>query len=211
MIIKDTIKALLKSNFEGVQLSDARVEALAKRMEGKVTTEEEVLSKLESFNELKPLTEIASEDDRARTAQAELDKLKGRAVVKEKVEEEPAPTVDANKAILEAIKGLTDTVTALKGEKVITDRRSLITAKLATAGADYSAKVLRDFGRMSFATDEDFNTYLTDVETDFASHTQEAAESKLGKDAPFVGVGADGKVKEATQGEIDSLFGDIKL
>ena len=109
------------------------------------------------------------------------------------------------------MKALTETVAGLKSEKVVTDRQALIMGKLANADKDYSAKVLRDFGRMSFATDEDFTTYLTDVETDFANHTQTQAESKLGKDSPFSSVGKDGKIAEASQAEVDKLFGDIKI
>lgn len=207
MNIKDTIKALLKSNFGGVQLSDTRVEALAKNMEGKVTTEEELLAKLEAFNELKPLSEIASEDDRARTAQAELDKLKGKKPVVEERKPEEEETPAWAKALVEGQKAMADTIAALQSEKVVNDRKASLLAKLTNADEAYSGKVLRDFGRMSFATDEDFAAYLTDVESDFAAHVQATAESKLGKDTPYTGASGgnlkDDEVSPAMQAIIE--------
>lgn len=216
MNIKELIKTLLQSKFGGAQLSASRVDALAKRLEGKVTTEEELLERLTALDEAIPFQDIAKEDDRARSVQAELDKLKTPTPQSTPPTPVPDPAPDADvstkdKAILDALKALTDQVAGLKSEKVVTDRQSLILGKLANADKDYSSKVLRDFGRMSFATDDDFTAYLTDVETDFANHTQTQAESKLGKDNPFAGVGKDGKITEASQAEVDKLFGDIKI
>lgn len=220
MDIKKAIRALLQTKFGGAQLSAARVDELAKRFEGKVTTEEELEAKMGAINEYLPFTDLAKDDDRARSVQAELDKLKTPTPAPQPTPPEPTPVpapaaseeVPAYiKAITDGMKALTDTVAGLKSEKVVTDRQSLIMGKLANANKEYSAKVLRDFGRMSFATDEDFTTYLADVETDFANHTQTQAESKLGKDSPFSSVGKDGKVKEATKEELDSVMSEIGL
>jgi len=220
MDIKKAIRALLQTKFGGAQLSAARVDELAKRFEGKVTTEEELEAKMGAINEYLPFTDLAKDDDRARSVQAELEKLKTPAPAPQPTPPEPAPVpapaaseeVPAwAKAIIDGNKTVTEKLAALEGQKVINDRRSIIQAKLKDAGEDYSAKVLRDFGRMNFATDDDFNTYLTDVETDFANHTQTQAESKLGKDSPFSSVGKDGKVKEATKEELDSVMSEIGL
>ncbi|EFK57351.1 hypothetical protein U0038_17530 [Sphingobacterium spiritivorum] len=225
MNIKELIKTLLQSNFGGAQLSDARVEQLAKRLEGKVTTEDELKEKLSLLNELEPFSEKVKEDDRMRSFQSEIEKLKkgaGQSDDKDKGDEGAGGSGAASgagseeipawaKAIIDGNKTVTEKLAALEGQKVVNDRRSIIQAKLKDADKDYSSKVLRDFGRMNFATDEDFTAYLTDVETDFANHTQTQAESKLGKDNPFAGVGKDGKITEASQAEVDKLFGDIKI
>lgn len=224
MNIKELIKTLLQSKFGGVQLSATRVEELAKRMEGKVESEDDVKAKLSAFNELFPFADIVKEDDRQRTLNSELEKLKKGAGKSEKEKEEEggagegsgsaASTEDMPawaKAIIDGNKTVTEKLAALEGQKVVNDRRSLIQAKLKDAGEDYSSKVLRDFGRMSFTDDAAFQEYLTDIETDFANHTQTQAESKLGKDNPFAGVGKDGKITEASQAEVDKLFGDIKI
>lgn len=223
MDIKKAIRALLQSEFGGVQLSDARVEQLAKRLEGKVTTEDELKEKLSLLNELEPFSEKVKEDDRMRSFQSEIEKLKkgaGKSDDKDKGDEGAGGSGAASgagseeipawaKAIIDGNKTVTEKLAALEGQKVVNDRRSIIQAKLKDAGEDYSAKVLRDFSRMSFATDEDFTTYLTDVETDFANHTQTQAESKLGKDAPLVSVGQDGKVAQASKEELDAAFSNL--
>ncbi len=224
MDIKKAIRALLQSDFGGVQLSATRVEELAKRMDGKVESEDDVKAKLSAFNELFPFADIVKEDDRQRSLNSELEKLKKGAGKSEKEKEEEGgdgeeggSTAGADdmpawaKQLIDGNKALTETVQALKGEKVVNDRRSLIQAKLKDAGEDYSSKVLRDFGRMSFTDDAAFQEYLTDIETDFANHTQTTAESKLGKDSPFSSVGKDGKVKEATKEELDSVMSEIGL
>lgn len=224
MDIKKAIRALLQSDFGGVQLSATRVEELAKRMDGKVESEDQVKEKLSAFNELFPFADIVKEDDRQRSLNSELEKLKKGAGKSEKEKDEEGVAGDGSgsaagsedmpswaKALIDGNKALTETVQALKGDKVVNDRRSLIQAKLKDAGEDYSAKVLRDFGRMNFATEEDFTAYLTDIEADFANYTQSTAESKLGKDSPFSSVGNDGKVKEATKEELDSVMSEIGL
>lgn len=213
MDFKKLIRALLQSKFGGAQLSDARVNELIEKVKDKVTTEEELEAKLDAFNEGYAFTEIAKDDDRYRTKLAELEKLKKPA-------DEPAPADPAKptedmpawaKALVDGTKALQDTVQALKGDKVVNDRRSAILGKLNGADDTYSGKVLRDFSRMSFTDDTAFNEYLGEVESDFTTHTQVQAESKLGNDAPFKSISKDGKVAEATKDELDSVMNEIGL
>ena len=220
MDIKKAIRALLQTKFGGAQLSAARVDELAKRFEGKVTTEEELEAKMGAINEYLPFTDLAKDDDRARSVQAELDKLKTPAPSPQPTPPEPTPvpTPAASeevpawaKAIIDGNKTVTEKLAALEGQKVVNDRKTAILAKLDGASEEYKAKVVRDFGYMNFTDDNAFGEFLGHVETDFANHTQTTAESKLGKDSPFSSVGKDGKVKEASQAEVDKLFGDIKI
>ena len=193
MDIKKLIRALLLSKFGGVQLSDARVEQLAKRLEGLVETEEELETRLTALDEAIPFADIAKEDDRIRSLEAAAKAKKPVArkpVEREEEEEESDEEIPAwAKALIDGNKALQDTVQALKGEKVVSDRRSAILAKLKGADEAYANKVVRDFGRMSFADDEAFEEYLGDVEKDFTEHAQSQAESKLGNDAPYLGSG----------------------
>lgn len=198
MDIKKLIRALLLSKFGGVQLSDARVEQLAKRLEGLVETEEELETRLTALDEALPFADIAKEDDRIRSLEAAA-KAKGKKKPVETVEEEEDEPDDEMpawaKALIDGNKALQDTVQALKGEKIVSDRRSAILAKLKGADEAYANKVVRDFGRMSFADDEAFEEYLGDVEKDFTEHAQSQAESKLGNDAPYLGSGG-GNLKD---------------
>lgn len=212
MNIKESIKTLLQTKFGGVVLSDARIEQLAKQAEGKVTDEAGLLAKLEAWNEGYPFATIKSDDDRMRSLEAEAKKKPEPKVEETKKEEVKGDEIPAwAKAIIDGQKAMTETVSALKGEKLVTDRKTAILAKLDGASEDYKAKVVRDFGYMNFADDNAFGEFLGHVESDYAAHVQTQAESSLGKDAPFAGVGKDGRVNEASKAELDAVMNEIGL
>lgn len=215
MNIKESIKALLQTKFGGVQLSATRVDELVKRLEGKVKDESELEARLVILDEAFPFWDIAKADDRARTQQAELEKLKKPVPIPQpEPTPEPAPTAthglsieDINKVISSALKPLADSVAGLQGQKLVTDRKTAILAKLDGASEDYKAKVVRDFGYMNFADDNAFGEFLGHVESDYAAHVQRQAESSLGKDAPFAGISdAKGQVSDAT---VDSIVSNL--
>lgn len=212
MDIKKLIRALLQSKFGGVQLSDARVEQLAKRLEGLVETEEELETRLTALDEALPFADIAKEDDRIRSLEAAAKAKKPVAKKPVEREEEDEPGEDnKDSELLALLKEMKNEISSIKGEKIVSDRRSAILAKLKGADEAYTNKVVRDFGRMSFADDEAFEEYLGDVEKDFTEHAQSQAESKLGNDAPYFGVGKDGKTKEASKEELDAVMDTITI
>lgn len=212
MNIKESIKTLLQTKFGGVVLSDARIEQFAKQAEGKVTDEAGLLAKLEAWNEGYPFATIKSDDDRMRSLEAEAKKKPVPKVEETKKEEEKDDEIPAwAKALIDGQKAMNETVDALKGEKLVTDRKTAILAKLDGASENYKAKVVRDFGYMNFADDNAFGEFLGHVESDYAAHVQTQAESSLGKDAPFAGVGSDGRVKEASKAELDAVMSEIKF
>lgn len=200
-----------------MQLSAARVDQLAKRFEGKVETEDELEAKLSDFNDLFPLADIARDDDRQRSLQSEITKLKEG---KGEAGADPANTTSDDtppkdedqpawvKALLETQNTLMTEISALKTGKVANDRKASILSKLDGADEKYSSKVVRDFGRMKFESDEEFEEYLNDVEDDFKAYQQTIAEGKLGNDQPFSGVGGvklkDDEVSPFMQGFLDS-------
>ncbi len=107
MDFKKLIRALLQSKFGGAQLSDARVNELIEKVKDKVTTEEELEAKLEAYNEAYAFTEIAKDDDRYRTKNAELEKLKGSTKGDDKevkAEEASAATADEMPAWAKALE-----------------------------------------------------------------------------------------------------------
>src|SRR5690606_16005632 len=121
-----------------------------KRLDGKVETEDELETRLTALDEALPFVDIAKEDDRIRGLEAAAKKKPAaRKPVAEEEDDERDEAMPAwAKALIEGTKALQETVTGLKGEKVVTDRKSAILAKLKDADETYSAKVLRDFGRM---------------------------------------------------------------
>lgn len=75
----------------------------------------------------------------------------------------------------------------------------------------FKAKALKDFGRMQFDSDEAFNEYLTDTETDIATANQTVANSTLGKhERPWMANGQTDK-KEASKEEIDAVIDKLPI
>ncbi|MNL51125.1 hypothetical protein D3C87_1741980 [compost metagenome] len=105
---------------------------------------------------------------------------------------------------------MTATVTNLQNGNTAQTRRQQLEAKLKDAPEKFKARALRDFDRLKIDSEEDFTSYLADVEQDVAEEIQADSDRGLGNDAPARSAGG-GKTTEATQGEIDSLFGDIKI
>jgi hypothetical protein len=87
--MKQKIIARLKEKFSGVNLSNTRLDAIADKLAPKITDETQIDAKLDELNEILPFTEIAKQDDRVRTLEAELKKPKPGP--------QPTPTPDPPK------------------------------------------------------------------------------------------------------------------
>ena len=98
------------------------------------------------------------------------------------------------KALIEQNKQLAEKVAAFEGSKTTETRLQQLEAKLTKTPEAFKAKALKDFKRMQFDSDEAFNEYLGEVETDITALNQELADSKLaGGTKPIFGSkGADG-------------------
>ena len=70
--MKEKIIASIKAKFPAVNLSKARLDAIAAILEKKVTDESEIDAKLDEFNEYNPLADIAKQDDAMRNMQNKL-------------------------------------------------------------------------------------------------------------------------------------------
>ena len=66
----------------------------------------------------------------------------------------------------------------MKGEKVTTGRKERLSKLLADTGT-YGEAALKNFERMSFKDDDDFDDYFTSVEEDLAKFKQQMADSGL--------------------------------
>lgn len=109
-------------------------------------------------------------------------------------------------AIQEAVKPLQEKLAGFEQANENKSRLQQLTEKLSTCKDEtFKAKVLKDFGRMSFETDDDFTEYLTDTETDVATANQNLSDLGLGaQGAPYLPTGGVGK--EATDAEIDAVM-----
>lgn len=76
---------------------------------------------------------------------------------------------------------------ALSGER-IADKRKTKLEKLLKDTGKYGERMLKNYARMNFETDDDFDEFLADVEEDLKSANQERVNKGLGKlGAPATG------------------------
>lgn len=207
--LQEKILALLVAKFQGVRKDG--LQQLAAAIGLQVASKEEanqVVDKLTADKVNGFVTEWR------RTADAEIKKandtyeegLRRKYDFKEKNTPDPNPAPDPNKpadggaVTLDAIsklidsklKGVQDSITTLNADKVATSRRELFVAKLDEAKVDGRQRemMLRNFDRANttFANDDDFNSYLTEVQGDIAALQQEHADSGLqGHEKPIFG------------------------
>lgn len=83
-------------------------------------------------------------------------------------------------ALIDSNKTLNDQLAAIKGEK-ITDTRRAKLGTLLKGTKSFGDSKLRDFRRMKFDTDEDFDEFYAEVEADLKTFNQERANAGLEK------------------------------
>ena len=82
------------------------------------------------------------------------------------------------KDLLKTVETLNSEITALKGEKLTTSRKSKLEALLKDTGS-FGARTLKSFNKMKFENDEEFEEFYSDVEEDLKSYNQERADNGL--------------------------------
>lgn len=206
--LQEKILALLVAKFQGVRKDG--LQQLAAALGLQVASEEEanqVVDKLTADKVSAFVTEWR------RTADAEIKKandtyeegLRRKYDFKEKNTETPpaddtnkptdgeAVTLDAiSKLIDNKLKGVQDSITTLNADKVATSRREQFVAKLDEAKVEGRQReiMLRNFDRAktTFTNDDDFNSYMTEMQGDIAALQQERADSGLqGHGKPLFG------------------------
>lgn len=83
-------------------------------------------------------------------------------------------------AIAKAVKPIQDKLASYETDYVAKSRLQSLNDKLASCNDDnFRAQTLKDFARMKFESDDDFNAYLTEKATDIETANQSVANSKL--------------------------------
>lgn len=109
------------------------------------------------------------------------------------------------KTLTETLKVLSGDVSAIKQERTSNSRKAQLEAALKDTGS-YGKRTLKAFSRMKFDSDEDFDTYLEEINEDVKTWKQEQADlglSKMGR-VPGAGSGS-GKEQTMTDKEIEDL------
>ena len=175
--MKKEILEALKAKFTGV--SEAILSRIADKLAKTVTKQEEIATAVEGVTFQQVLESYG--DSRATEAQqtavtnyekkhglkdgkkVEEEKQKPKEKTEEKKPDEEMP--EWAKALMESNKALTDKLTAIEGEKLATSRKSSLNAILKDAPETIRQRYEKDFARMTFKDDEDFNGWIAEVVT----------------------------------------------
>lgn len=109
------------------------------------------------------------------------------------------------KELLDSNNELKSKLAGFEGEKVKQSRVQMLEGKLKDVPETFKAQKLKDFGRMNFDSDESFNEYLTEFDTDISAFNQEMADTKLlGGSKPIFG----SKDKDGVSSAVSSYIAD---
>jgi hypothetical protein len=227
MTLKEKIAARLKAKAAGekANLSQKRLDAIALRAEKGLTDDSDdtaIDANIDAINELTPFKEIAAMDDhnRAKEAKEKTEKEKTEKEAAEKAAKEgkvelPDDAPAWMKTFMEAqaaqTKALTDQIAAFSGEKVLTTRREQYAKTLEGTSEAYKTEALKDFDRLSFKDDADYQEWATGKTESVKAFIQDEANNGLGGDRPAGGQGgkAPAAPKVASAEVVDEILQNI--
>ena len=182
--MKNKILELLKPKFEGV--SETILGRIADKLSKTAKTDEDVNTLIEGVTFQQILESYG--DSRATEAQqsavANYEKkhgLKDGKSVKTEPKAEPKaePKTENDdvpawaKALIDSNNSLKSELEAIKGEKTTNKRKSELDKVLNKAPEKIRQRYTKDFERMSFKDDEDFNSWIGDITPDVEAITNE--------------------------------------
>lgn len=182
--MKNKILELLKPKFEGV--SETILGRIADKLSKTAKTDEDVNTLIEGVTFQQILESYG--DSRATEAQqsavANYEKkhgLKDGKSVKTEPKTEPKaePKTENDdvpawaKALIDSNNSLKSELEAIKGEKTTNKRKSELDKVLNKAPEKIRQRYTKDFERMSFKDDEDFNAWIGDITPDVEAITNE--------------------------------------
>ena len=223
--MKDKILALLLAAFAGVRKDG--LTQLARILALQAATEEEAKALVDKLTKMQVdefVKEFRAEVDKEvsegnKTFETNL-KKKFEFVERkpEKADEKPNETDSGDiasivKAALAAeLNPLKQELASFRAGETAKSRLQSLNEKLNGCKDEaFKTKVLKDFGRMTFETDNDFTEYLTDTEKDIAAANQNVANSTLGRhERPWMTDSQNDK-KEASKEELDAVIDKLPI
>lgn len=202
--MKKELLDALKAKFVGV--SDAILSRIADKLAKTASSDEDVADLVEGVTFQQVLESYG--DSRATEAQqsavTNYEKkhgLKDGKRVEEPKKEEPkkeegddlASQIAA--AVAAAMKPLNDELAAMKSEKTAVSRKERLSGILGKAPEKVRERYEKDFGRMSFKDDEDFNSWVDEITPDVEAITNDFA-TKGGVVTRPKGGGGSGEAQE---------------
>ena len=115
-------------------------------------------------------------------------------------------------AIAEAVAPLKTELETFKGQKTNETRLQKLSGKLSSCNDEvFKIRVLKDFGRMKDMSEEEFDEYLTETETDIVTVNQNVVNSSLSNFGRPTIKGNQGNSKEASDEELDAVMEKLPI
>ncbi|RZJ90292.1 MAG: hypothetical protein EOO20_08590 [Chryseobacterium sp.] len=214
--MKQKLIALLKTSFASKGFNAKELEALADLVIGQHTlTDESTDEDLSTaVTAAKPTADfvqsVASRQvsDVKKPAKVEIT----TTTTEQKTDVDPNETATdkALRLIMEKLEKQEQTIASFGQEKVANTRRDQFIQSMKGTSAEYQAKELKRFDRITFKDDEDFSGFLEDTKEDHAAAVQEEANAGMGGDRPVGGQGGNASLKkEATDAEVNAAVDSI--
>lgn len=150
-------------------------------------------SQMEEWRRKNETTDADDDDDDAHDDDTASRKSGQRGKSKTKSGEGDDGIPEWAKGLMESIRTLSEDVVSIKSDKIATSRRARLEELVKDSGTFGSSK-LKDFARMKFDSDEDFDDYLSEVKTDLDAYNKEnprGGKSTMGI-PPVIGSGKKG-------------------
>lgn len=183
--MKKEILEALKNKYKNLGFTDKAFDGVADFLAKTVTKQEEIDNAIGGVEDLLKAFQ-GDADKRVNDAVEKAKKEPGKGAEPEKKEEPekktdvPDDTPAWAKTLIEDNRKMSEKIIALETGKTTDTRKGKLAEVLSSFSDAYKKTVEKNYARMAFATDEDFNTYLEDVKTDGAEHQQTEANTGLG-------------------------------
>lgn len=158
---------------------DAAIDAVLPYLELAQTSANRIINKAKDGDGKKSKTTGESDDDGASKSDDDGKKAPESAGAN-------LHNVDELKKVLggimsEALSPITKRLEAIEGGKIADTRLAKVQEIAKKVGGLYEKNLLKNFGRMTFESDDDFQSYLDEMKADVETYVQENSNEGLGK------------------------------
>ena len=207
---KEILEAL-KTKYKNLGFGDKAFEGVAKYLAATVTEQDQIETATSGVEIL--LKSFQGDiDSRVNSAVAKAKAEAGKSKPTEKKDEDQ-PTDDKTpewaKSLMETNKTLAERLAAIESGKTAESRRSQLESKLKDAPEKIKTSFIKQFDRMNFKDDEDFSSYLAEVETEVKDMVQDFANNGLKSFGSPSSGGSGGNNKAATKEEAKAVVDDL--
>lgn len=112
------------------------------------------------------------------------EEIKKEEIKENKKEEEMSEQESESALLRKELADLKAKLDQTEREKIANERRTIFNSKIDKAPEQFKKILNKNFDKISFNADDEFNSYLTDIETNIAEYSQSMAESGLNRSVP---------------------------